>query len=208
MAGGASLNLRLNLPLNLPLALPQGFSLQGDLLGPSAQRLFDRLWRDTPWRQDDILLFGRRIRQPRLVYWCADPGVSYRYSGLRLHATPWHPAVDELRESLNRELGCAFNSVLLNAYRDGEDSMGWHADNEPELGPHPLIASYSLGATRRFRLRPAVGGASIGFDLEHDCLLVMQGRSQLDWRHAVPKTRRPVGLRINLTFRTILQLPA
>lgn len=152
------------------------------------------------------MLFGQRMRQPRLVGWCADAGVEYRYSGLRLRPAPWLPALDALRHRLNAKLDCRFNSVLLNAYRDGADSMGWHADNEPELGLEPVIASLSLGAPRRFRLRPVNGGAALGFDLASGSLLLMRGRSQADWRHAVPKTRRQVGLRINLTFREILAL--
>ncbi len=101
------------------------------------------------------------------------------------------------------DVGAAFNSVLCNAYRDGEDAMGWHSDDEPELGMNPVIASVSLGAPRRFRVRPAAGGASIGADLGHGSLLVMTGRSQRDYRHAVTRTRRPVGWRINLTFRWV-----
>lgn len=186
------------------LNLPAGFAYQPAFLSPvEADSLLRQLWQDVAWRQDEIVLFGRRVRQPRLVGWCADPGVVYRYSGLRLEPAPWPEPLDRLRVRLDHALGAQFNSVLLNAYRDGADSMGWHADDEPELGTDPLIASVSLGASRRFRLRPRQGGPSSGIDLAHGSLLVMRDRSQADFRHAVPKTRRAVGLRINLTFREV-----
>lgn len=185
-------------------APPAGFEYLPEWLEDGdASQLFHRLWDEIPWRQQPIRLFGREVMQPRLVAWCADPGVSYRYSGLRLDAEPWHAALLPVRERLCKALGTAFNSVLLNAYRDGRDSMGWHADNEPELGSRPVIASVSLGAVRRMLVRPADGGASRGLDLEHGSLLVMRGDSQEAWRHAVPKVKRPVAARINLTFREI-----
>ena len=186
------------------LKLPAGFAYRPGFLSDSeSDDLLQGLWRDVDWRQDEIVLFGRRVRQPRLFGWCADPGVVYRYSGLRLDPAPWPVALVRLRRRLDATLGARFNSVLLNAYRDGADSMGWHADDERELGPEPLIASVSLGATRRFRLRRRHGGRSLGLDLAHGSLLTMQGRSQADYQHAVPKTRRSVGLRINLTFRVV-----
>lgn len=184
--------------------LPPGFDYRPGWLAPErATALLKTLRRETAWEQPDIVIFGRRVAQPRLVAWQADPGVDYRYSGLTLTAKPWHPEVRGLREELTELLGEPFNSVLLNAYRDGADSMGWHADDEPELGAEPLIASVSLGQSRRMRLRAVAGGGSIGWDLESGSLLVMSGRSQADFQHAIPKTRRAVGMRINLTFRTI-----
>ncbi|MEJ2534755.1 MAG: alpha-ketoglutarate-dependent dioxygenase AlkB [Gammaproteobacteria bacterium] len=186
------------------MTAPAGFTYRGDFLDAGrADALLETLWAEADWTQRDIVLFGRRVAQPRRVAWMSDPGVSYRYSGLTWPPTPWHAAVADLRKSLENALGRRFNSVLLNAYRDGRDSMGWHADDEPELGPEPCIASVSLGATRRLLVRPAAGGPSTGFDLEHGSLLVMEGRSQADYRHSVPKTRRPVGRRVNLTFRWI-----
>lgn len=186
------------------MSLPEGFDYRPGWMQPAdAGALFECLWRDAPWRQRDIVLFGRSLPQPRLTAWCSDPGIHYRYSGLHLRSEPWLPALLPLREELCGLLGAAFNSVLLNAYRDGRDSMGWHADDEPELGVRPLIASVSLGATRRLLLRPAAGGPSIGFDLESGSLLVMSGASQSEWRHSVPKVRTTVGPRINLTFRVI-----
>ena len=113
--------------------------------------LLDRLIRDTPWRQEDITLFGRTHRQPRLVAWYGDPGASYRYSGIDNEPLPWTPGLRDLRRRVEEACGAGFNSVLLNYYRDGRDAMGMHADDEPELGPRPVIASLSLGATRRLR---------------------------------------------------------
>jgi alkylated DNA repair dioxygenase AlkB len=184
--------------------LPAGFELvNGWLPGPEGWAA--RLWRDLPWRHQEIILFGRPVLQPRLMDWYADPGVTYRYSGLTLAPNAWPAVLSELRGRLEAHCGASFNSVLCNAYRDGQDSMGWHADDEPELGPEPLIASLNLGATRRFRIRSKGGGKSVGVDLESGSLLIMSGRSQADYQHAVPKTRRTVGLRINLTFRKVKQ---
>jgi len=184
-------------------ALPPGFTYRPRWLA-GASRCFTQLWEQLDWRQQEITLFGRPVMQPRLIDWYADEGVSYRYSGLTLGPKPMPAMLRQLCDRLIEETGTGFNSVLCNAYRDGQDSMGWHADDEQELGPEPLIASVNLGAPRRFRIRPRGGGSSIGFDLEPGSLLLMDGRSQHDYQHAVPKTRRPVAPRINLTFRAIL----
>mgnify|MGYP001819952076 FL=1 len=185
--------------------LPAGFQLIPGWL-PDAESWYARVRRELQWRSQEILLFGRPVLQPRLMDWYADPGVTYRYSGLTLAPKAWPCVLTELRERLESHCDAPFNSVLCNAYRDGQDSMGWHADDEPELGPEPLIASLNLGATRRFRIRPRGGGPSQGLDLEAGSLLLMSGRSQADYQHAVPKTRKPVGPRINLTFRQVLGL--
>ena len=134
-----------------------------------------------------------------------DPGTTYTYSGLRLDPDPWSPPVLELRAVASEAAGCEFNSVLLNRYRSGRDALAWHADDEPELGPEPTIASVSLGASRRFRLRRRDDHAtSIGLDLPGGSVLVMAGATQRDWEHCVPRTARPVGERLNLTFRRIV----
>jgi alkylated DNA repair dioxygenase AlkB len=164
---------------------------------------FEKLWDGLDWEEREIMMFGRPVLQPRLVDWYADSGVTYRYSGITLGPRALPAPLDELRGRLDREFGADFNSVLCNAYRDGQDSMGWHADDEPELGLEPVIASLNLGATRRFRVRPRGGGESFSIDLEGGSLLMMSGRSQSDWQHAIPKTRRDVGPRINLTFRAV-----
>ena len=128
----------------------------------------------------------------------------YRYSGARFEPRPWPDALLLVRARLCEALQVDFNSVLANRYRDGRDAMGWHADNEPELGPQPVIASLSLGATRRFVLKHR-GDPSrkLALDLPHGSLLVMSGATQRNYRHALPRTARPVGERINLTFRRI-----
>ena len=182
----------------LPAFLPQA----------RADAWLRRLWRELNWNQQKIRLFGRCVMQPRLIAWHGDPGAIYTYSGLTLGPQPWHPVLEEIRRMLETRTGGRFNSVLANAYRDGRDSMGWHSDDEWELGTEPLIASVSLGAARRFRVRPRprradAAGASGGILLEHGSLLLMKGASQRRFQHALPRTRKPVGLRVNLTYRLI-----
>lgn len=170
-------------------------------------RLRDLLWSELEWRQEQIVLFGREIAQPRLTAWYGDPDAHYSYSGLALSPRNWHPALLELRHRLERHLCHSFNSVLANAYRGGHDSMGWHSDDEPELGSDPVIASLSLGADRRFCFRQKGGGGQRYMALEDGSLLVMKSGCQRQWQHSLPKTKAPVGLRINLTFRRIISGP-
>ena len=160
---------------------------------------FDRLRAEIDWEQHDITLFGRTVPTPRLTAWTGD--LAYRYSGIVNEPRAWSPTLAALRDRLVAELGTPFNSCLANLYRDGSDSMGWHSDDEPELGPRPTIASVSLGARRRFVLRHRASGERWSHDLGAGDLLVMREESQADYRHAVPKTTRPVGPRLNLTFR-------
>lgn len=187
--------------------------VEGFLTGSEADSLLTVLWKELQWSQREITLFGRRVMQPRLVAWYGDPAATYGYSGLRLQPLAWHPGLQALREKLEQFAGNPFNSVLANAYRDGSDSMGWHSDDEPELGLEPLIASLSLGAERAFLVRPRIrseqgGPRSQRLVPAHGSLLVMRGSSQRLYQHAVPKTRRPVNLRINLTYRLVgLQEP-
>jgi len=169
-----------------------------------ATGLFDELRREIDWQQEKILMFGRRVPVPRRVAWHGDPGASYTYSGTEHHPLPWTPALDRVRSRLTGLTGVRFNAVLLNLYRDGRDGMGWHADDEPELGRDPVIASVSLGATRRFCLRHR-RRKDLRLDvlLTHGSLLLMSGATQHHWVHALPKTAVPVGERINLTFRRV-----
>ena len=169
-----------------------------------SDRLFDALRRGIGWRQEEIILFGQRRLVPRLVAWHGDPGARYAYSGVVHEPLPWTPALLEVRDRAESLAGRRFNSVLLNLYRDGRDGMGWHADDEPELGRDPVIASVSLGATRRFRLRHRKRRETVPVDLVHGGLLLMRGPRQHHWVHAVPKTSRAVGERINLTFRYVV----
>lgn len=171
---------------------------------PSADRLLSRLAEELPWAQREILLFGRRVLQPRLVAFQGEPGIAYRYSGTTWYADPWHEEIAGLLLALESLVPGGFNSVLCNAYRDGRDAMGWHADDEPELGENPVIASLSLGAVRRFRLRCRRDHARTWrLEPRHGSLLVMEGDLQHHWQHALARTRVPCGLRINLTFRRI-----
>jgi alkylated DNA repair dioxygenase AlkB len=169
-----------------------------------ADALLEGLRYAVPWEVHRIRLFGRQVDSPRLSCWIGDPHAAYTYSGTRFRPHPWPVVLEPVRERLARECGIDFNSVLANLYRDGRDSMGWHSDDEPELGSQPPIASLSLGATRRFVLKHR-GDPSLkrALELPHGSLLVMRGATQANYRHALPRTARPVGPRINLTFRRI-----
>lgn len=173
------------------------------LAAQDAKSLLDTLWTELLWRQQKIRLFGKEVMQPRLICWQSDPGVNYSYSGLDLFHSPWHPKLNALRSKMHSELGLVFNSVLVNAYRNGQDSMGWHSDDEPELGNAPTIASISLGAERMFRVRGKRARRSVGLTLENGSLLLMSGEFQARNQHSVPKSKKVRDLRINLTFRQI-----
>lgn len=164
-----------------------------------------RLQEELPLAVERYFIHGREVPSPRLVSWHGDPGTGYAYSGVRHEPTPWTPALAEVRARIHQATGLTFNSVLANLYRDGDDSMGWHADKEPEIGPTPddrWIASVSFGAERRFLLRHRRDAADqLELRLGGGTLLVMRGTTQTHYRHAVPKTRRPIGARLNLTFR-------
>jgi alkylated DNA repair dioxygenase AlkB len=163
-----------------------------------------RIVAETGWKQERIRTPGGWVDQPRLTAWQGDPGAVYIYSGIRNVPQPWTPAVAELRDAIASLCKVQFNSVLLNRYRGGTDSMGWHADHEPELGPEPVIASLSLGATRRFDLRHTATGVTRSFALSGGSLLVMRGQTQAQWRHRVPKEPSVSGERLNLTFRVVM----
>ena len=165
-----------------------------------ADDLFRRLREEVAWRQDQATVMGRTRPIPRLQAWYGEGG--YVYSGIRLSPLPWTEPLLWLKARAEELSGAAFNSVLVNLYRDGRDSVSWHADHEPGLGRNPVIASISLGAVRRFQLRHRRRQeARLSLDLPHGSLLVMAGATQHHWLHQVPKTGRVVGPRINLTFR-------
>ena len=167
-----------------------------------ADRLFDRLRDEISWEQHEITLFGRTVPTPRLTAWMGD--VAYRYSGIVNEPKEWPTTLAMMRNRLRDELGVPFNSCLANLYRDGTDSMGFHSDDEPELGPQPTIASVSLGARRRFVLRHRTTRERWTWELGGGDLLVMRDESQRDYAHAIPKTTRAIGPRMNLTFRYFL----
>ncbi len=193
------------MPLSpLPLA-DATLALEPAWLEPTqADALLECLLEQVPWETHRIRLFGREHASPRLSCWIGDSGVSYRYSGVVFQPWPWPACLDEVRRRLQDELGQPFNSVLANLYRSGADAMGWHSDDEPELGPAPVIASVSLGGSRRFLLKhrkDPVG--KLALELGHGSLLVMSGQTQRHYRHALPRTAKPVGPRVNLTFRAV-----
>lgn len=173
----------------------------------TAAALYAELRDGLNWRQLPVLMFGRWIKQPRLIDFHADPEISYTYAGLRLAGQGWPPRLRRLRELVSEAVGVGFNSVLCNLYRNGHDYMGWHADDEPELGPDPSIASVSLGAGRRFVLRPRRPPREPRHELYLDSgsLLLMSGALQHHWQHQLPKALRVHAARINLTFRQIVQ---
>jgi len=170
----------------------------------TADRWLARLVEETPWQQPAVQLYGRSHRVPRLLAWYGDAEARYRYSGLIHQPLPWTPLLAEVRQQVEEVVGQPLNGVLLNYYRDGNDSMGWHSDDEAELGRNPLVASLNLGGTRRFDLRRK-GRSRIehSMPLAHGSLLVMRGPTQHHWQHQVAKTRLPCAPRLNLTFRLI-----
>ena len=162
-------------------------------------RVFAELRDVIGWEQHPIRVHGRTLLTPRLTAWIGD--AAYTYSGVTNHPQPWPAALATLRDRLHDEFGVVFDSCLANLYRDGRDSMGYHSDDEPELGPRPVIASASLGARRRFALRHRETRRRWTWELGAGDLLLMRDDSQSDYAHAVPKTARDVGPRMNLTFR-------
>lgn len=194
--------------LSVPLQLPDAdIVFYPSLLdGQESDRFFTQLSETIDWRQDWIKIYGRSMPQPRLTAWHGDWGKSYTYSGITMHPSPWTHTLLDLKAKAEAVSGVVFNSVLLNLYRDGNDSMGWHSDDEPELGQNPVIGSLSLGGTRRFMLRHRTEkGLKHQLELMSGSFLLMQGTTQHYWQHQIPKTKRPVFPRINLTFRVILR---
>ena len=168
----------------------------------AARELFAVLQRETPWEQSEIRIAGRLLRIPRLNAWYGDPGAGYGYSGTRLAHQPWTPALAAVRDAIQQRTGHSFNSALLNLYRSGADSVDWHSDDEPELGPRPVIAALSLGAARRFELRHRARPAlRHRLQLGDGALLLMAGDMQRHWRHRVPKESGIAAPRISITFR-------
>lgn len=166
-------------------------------------QLVDKLYSELVWRQDSLLMFGNRVDIPRLQAWYGDNDMGYRYSNIVLKAKVWTSLLLDLKQRV--ELFCQdnFNSVLVNCYRDQQDSVGWHSDDEPELGKAPIIASLSFGAKRMFQLKHKVTGEKFKLPLQSGSLLMMSGKTQQYWQHALPKSQRQMPMRINLTFRQI-----
>jgi alkylated DNA repair dioxygenase AlkB len=191
----------------VPIALPGAEVSLAEAWLPTgeADALLAALATQVRWEVHRIRLFGRLVDSPRLSCWIGDPGAAYRYSGTRFEPHPWPEALLPVRDRLRDETAVDFNSVLANCYRGGRDSMGWHSDNERELGPRPVIASLSLGAPRRFVFSSRQDSSrKHALVLPHGSLLLMAGETQSRYRHALPATTKPVAARINLTFRRIV----
>ena len=176
-------------------------------LVPDHEGWLEQLRAELPLASETYRIAGREVAAPRLVSWHGDPDTDYVYSGVRHHPAAWSPVLAELRRLVESATGLRFNSALVNYYRDGGDGMGWHTDAEPEVGPSVddrWIGSLSLGAARRFVLRHGRRRDDRHeFELGRGSLLVMRGTTQSHYRHAAPKTARPVGPRLNITFRHI-----
>lgn len=169
-----------------------------------ATELLTKLINEIPWQQDQITVYGKTHPQPRLTALFGNEGKPYAYSNIVMHPHHWNPLLMFIKNELEEVCEEHFTTVLLNYYRDGKDSNGWHADNEKELGRNPIIASLSFGAERFFHLQHnSLKEQKLKIKLEHGSLLLMKGTTQHCWKHQIPKTTQPIGPRINLTFRII-----
>jgi alkylated DNA repair dioxygenase AlkB len=197
--------------MQVELALGAWLEIEPQWLGAAeADRLLQVLRDELTWEQREIVLYGRRVLQPRLIAWAG--ALPYRYSGQTLPPRAPTPTVAALVDRVNQTLGRSFNHVLANRYRDGQDSMGMHADAEPELGPDPVVATLSFGAARRMTIAPRDGQAADKTELLLGTgdLLVMGGTCQRHFRHGIPRQRardEVVGERISLTLRQVLRAP-
>ena len=172
---------------------------------PESERLFSMLETGLAWQEEAIFIFGKWVKVPRLMCWYGELDACYHYSGGDHQPRPWNTTLQSVREKVEQQSGNAFNSVLANLYRDGQDSMGCHADDEKELGVNPVIASLSLGDERLFKLHHKKRKETVDITLGHGDLLIMAGALQHHWMHSVPKTKKVKTPRINLTFRKILE---
>jgi alkylated DNA repair dioxygenase AlkB len=177
--------------------LGQCYTLEDSLL------IFNNLLDSIAWKREELVLFGKTIQTRRKVAWYGEPGLKYTYSNMEKRASLWTPELLFVKQKVEHRTGKSFNSCLLNLYYSGEDGMGWHSDDEPELGAQPIIASLSLGATRKFQFRHKQTDQRVSLLLDSGTLLLMQGKTQHFWKHQVPKMKAVKTSRINLTFRTI-----
>lgn len=169
-----------------------------------ADIIFAKLETEIPWQQDDIRVYGKMHPQPRLTALFGNEGKPYSYSNITMQPHPWNLLLQEIKAKIETVAATTFTTVLLNQYRDGKDSNGWHADNEKELGLNPVIASVSFGTERTFQLRHNFEKElKKTINLEHGSLLLMKGTTQHFWKHQIPKTAKTIGSRINGTFRVI-----
>ncbi len=189
----------------IPILDAEVYWLNSLELGRSHNAVFHQLIAEVRWRQENVFVWGKVYQQPRLIAWYGDRGSDYTYSGLRLIPLAWTDLLLEIKRRVENVAATAFNSVLLNYYRDNRDSMGFHSDDEPELGDRPAIASLSLGEERTFVLKHKVGELTkiVRLRLPSGSLLLMKGETQRYWKHGIAKETRPCGPRVNLTFRRI-----
>ena len=177
---------------------PEFFSVQ------KANELYEKLLNEVPWQQDNIKVYGKIHPQPRLTALFGNEGKPYGYSNIIMQPHAWNPLLMYIKEEIEAICNENFTTVLLNQYRDGKDSNGWHADNEKELGRNPVIASVSFGAERTFQLKHnTILNLKQNINLQHGSLLIMKGETQHFWKHQIPKTAKKIEKRINLTFRII-----
>ena len=170
-----------------------------------ANTIFEKLLNEIPWQQDDIKVYGKVYAQPRLTALFGNDGKPYSYSNIKMQPHPWNLILQKMKFQIENVIAENFTTVLLNLYRNGKDSNGWHADNEKELGINPVIASLSFGEERYFHLQHNTDKElKLKILLEHGSLLIMKGTTQHFWKHQIPKTAKPIGNRINLTFRKIV----
>jgi alkylated DNA repair dioxygenase AlkB len=168
-----------------------------------ANELFELLKNEIPWQHDEITVYGKKHLQPRLTSLFGNDGKPYGYSNIIMQPNRWNPLLMFIKNEVEVICNENFTTVLLNYYRDGKDSNGWHADNEKELGRNPIIASVSFGAERVFQLKHNVTNQRQNINLENGSLLIMKGTTQHFWKHQIPKSSKEIGARINLTFRII-----
>jgi alkylated DNA repair dioxygenase AlkB len=174
------------------------------LIGEAAAFSYFQQLKQLAWRQDSLQLYGKTVPIPRLQAWYGDSHLQYQYSGLSLQALPWTSELLALKQVVEQHSGTAFNSVLANFYRDGQDSVAWHSDDEPELGANPVVASLSFGGERLFKLKHKTTAEVYNIVLKSGDLLLMLAETQHYWRHCLPRSKTNTAARINLTFRKII----
>jgi len=166
-----------------------------------ANQMCKELLDTIPWKQDEVVMFGKKIMTKRKVAWYADAGITYTYAGVKKLGLQWTDTLFEIKQKVEAITGATYNACLLNLYHEGEEGMGWHRDNEKEIIPESSIASLSFGAVRKFAFKHTISNERLDIELENGSLLDMKGAIQGHWYHALPKTTRIKQLRINLTFR-------
>ncbi|MEH2434222.1 MAG: alpha-ketoglutarate-dependent dioxygenase AlkB [Nostoc sp.] len=188
----------------LPMQNAEVIYYQNFFDGNESNQLFVELYETTSWNQESTILFGKQLKLPRLTAWYGDPDKSYSYSQITMQPFLWTPVLINIKSKIESLSKIKFNSVLLNLYRDGKDSVAWHSDDEAELGENPVIASVSFGANRRFMFRHKIQKElNYEIQLTHGSLLIMKGTTQHFWQHQIPKKNKLTQSRINLTFRQI-----